>query len=94
MYSLTLHFNGNNDTLLLNGILPVESFHGKTYALPSIWEIAMEIAIEIAMEMDHGPNSPMNSHWGWLSLVSAFILHWENSFSGISMAKKLFEHGR
>ena len=40
---------------LLNGILPLEIFHGKTWVLPSIWEFAMEIAIEFAMEMDHRP---------------------------------------
>ena len=31
MYSLTVHFNENNGTLLLNGILPVEIFHRKWY---------------------------------------------------------------
>ena len=29
MYSLNKHFSGNNDILLLNGILPVEIFHRK-----------------------------------------------------------------
>ena len=64
MCSLTIHVNENNDTLLLNGIyqwkfskgkgiLPVEIIHGKLHftGRNCPWE-----------NMDHGPNSHINSH--------------------------------
>ena len=42
MYSLTVHLNGNNGALLLNGILPVEIFHGKWHFTSGNfpWEMA------------------------------------------------------